>query len=408
MQDHSIHTAYIGKWHLDGSDYFGTGRAAPGWDRTYWYDQRDYLDELSPADRVRSREVQTNRDPSLTAEFTFGHRCSNRAIDFLEKHGAEDFLLVVSYDEPHGPYRCPRPYSEMYRDFVFPSSNVDDPLTNKPEEQRVWAGERLHRKQPPIHAPDFFGCLTFIDSEIGRVLDAIDRHAPGALVLYTADHGDFLESHRLNGKGPAMYEEITRVPFLARWPGHAPAESVCKHPMSHIDVTGTLLEYFGLEVPKSLEGQSMLATFRDPGVKPRDQVFIEWGRYEVDHDGFGGFQPIRCVVEGKYKLAIHLLTSDELYDMENDPGEINNLIHSPEYATKRNDLHDRLLAWMNRTRDPFRGYYWGRREWRQDYPVSWENSGMTRQREPDGYEPRQLVYETGLPMQEATRPKAAQ
>ena len=82
-----------------------------------------------------------------------------------------------------------------------------------------------------------------------------------------------------------------------------------------------------------------------------------------------------------------------------------NLIDSPEHAAKRNELHDRLLDWMNRTRDPFRGYYWGRREWRRDFPVSWENSGMTRQREDDGYEPRQLVYETGLTMKDATRPK---
>jgi len=84
---------------------------------------------------------------------------------------------------------------------------------------------------------------------------------------------------------------------------------------------------------------------------------------------------------------------------------MNNLIHSPEHAVRRNELHDRLLEWMNRTRDPFRGYYWGRRDWRRDFDVRWENDGMTRQREDDGYEPRQLVYETVLTMKDATRPK---
>ena len=154
LHDKGIHTAYIGKWHLDGSDYFGTGRPAPGWDPKYWYDQRDYLYELSPKDRVRSRETATNNDPTLTADFTFGHRCSNRAIDFLSKHGNEDFLLVLSYDEPHGPQLCPKPYSEMYKDFVFPGSpNVNDTLADKPEEQRVWADGRLDRVQPPIRLP---------------------------------------------------------------------------------------------------------------------------------------------------------------------------------------------------------------------------------------------------------------
>ncbi len=409
LQDQGIHTAYVGKWHLDGSDYFGTGRPAPGWDRSYWYDQRNYLDELSPEDRLRSRKVSTNQDLRLSADFTFGHRCSNRGIEFLNKHGKEDFLLVISYDEPHDPYLCPKPYSERYRDFTFPASpNLSDTFPGKPEEQRVWAGDRPRSANPQIKAPDFFGCLTFIDSEIGRVLDAIDRQCPGAMVIYTSDHGDFLDSHHLTSKGPAMYEEITRIPFLVRWPGHSPANSICPHPISHIDVSGTLLEFFGHQVPKSFEGQSMLATFRDPKNKPRNEVFLEWGRYEVDHDGFGGFQPIRCVHDGRFKLSIHLLTTDELYDLDSDPAELKNLINSPEHASKRNALHDTLLAWMDRTRDPFRGYYWGRREWRRDFPVTWSNSGMTRQRENDGYEPRQLVYETGLPMKDATRAKRNQ
>ena len=79
-----------------------------------------YLEELSPEDRVRSRDTRTNRDPCMDADFTFGHRCSNRAIDFLAKHSASDFCLVVSYDEPHDPCLCPRPFSEMYRDYEFP------------------------------------------------------------------------------------------------------------------------------------------------------------------------------------------------------------------------------------------------------------------------------------------------
>jgi uncharacterized sulfatase len=407
LHDRGVHAAYIGKWHLDGSDYFGTGRPAPGWDPAWWYDQRDYLDELSPQDRVRSRRTSTNRDPKLSADFTFGHRCSNRAIDFLGKHARENFLLVVSYDEPHHPYLCPRPYSEMYRDFVFPAgANVADSLAGKPEEQRVWAGAALHRPPAPIRQPDFFGCLSFIDSEIGRVMDAVERFAPRALVMYTSDHGDFLEAHRIEGgKGPAMYDEITRVPFLVRWPGSAPEKAVCPHPVSHIDLCGSLMQYFGFDVPKSLEGGSMLATWRDPTIKPRAGVFIEFGRYEVDHDGFGGFQPIRCVFDGRYKLSIHLLTTDELYDLEADPGELHNLIDSPGHAGIRNQLHDKLLDWMNRSRDPFRGYYWGRREWRRDFPVSWSNAGMTRQREDDGYEPRQLDYDNGLTMRDATRRK---
>jgi uncharacterized sulfatase len=99
------------------------------------------------------------------------------------------------------------------------------------------------------------------------------------------------------------------------------------------------------------------------------------------------------------------MTTDELYDLESDPGEMNNLIDLPAMVRIRNGLHDQLLDWMNTSRDPFRGYYWGHRRWRPDFPENWENAGMTRQRESDGYLPRELDYDTGLPMATATRSK---
>ena len=72
----------------------------------------------------------------------------------------------------------------------------------------------------------------------------------------------------------------------------------------------------------------------------------------------------------------------------------------------RDLLHDRTLGWMNETRDPFRGYWWERRPWRADArPATWGYTGMTRRRENEEYAPRQLDYNTGLPMERAVRPK---
>jgi uncharacterized sulfatase len=133
---------------------------------------------------------------------------------------------------------------------------------------------------------------------------------------------------------------------------------------------------------------------------------MEFGRYEIDHDGFGGFQPVRCVFDGRYKLVVNLLSTDELYDLASDPGEMQNLIASAAHAAQRDRLHDRMLQWMNDTRDPFRGYYWHRRPWRRDAPpATWRYTGMTRQKEPDTGERRQLDYDTGLEMTEAVRRK---
>lgn len=409
LTDQGIHAAYMGKWHLDGSDYFGLGRCPHGWDPRYWYDMRNYLEQLSPQDRLRTRSSAINRDPALKEDFTFGHRCSNRALDFLENHNGENFFLAVSYDEPHHPYVCPEPYASMYKDYTFPKKrNVWDRLEGKPEHQRAWAGNRVVQDKDSleIRPADYLGCNAFIDYEIGRVLQAVERFAPDALVIYTSDHGDHLASHSLDNKGASMYDEITNIPFLVRWPGHTPPGSVCSHPVSQIDLTPTILEAMGLGVPPSLEGRSMLATFTDPHQRTNDAIFIEFGRYEVDHDGFGGFQPIRAVFDGRYKLVINLLSSDELYDLSADPQEMENLIDAPAHRAARNCLHDRLLAWMFETRDPFRGYYWERRPWRTDArPANWDYTSLTHQRQSDGYEPVQLDYNTGLEMTEPVRKK---
>lgn len=141
LRDVGTAAGYIGKWHLDGTDYFGNGRCPDGWDPEYWYDGRRYLEELTPSERRASRDPGTVDDPGVASEFTFAHRCTERARDFLEHHADEDFLLVVSYDEPHDPGITPPEYAARYQDFVFPhDENVLDALDDKPEHQRVWAG----------------------------------------------------------------------------------------------------------------------------------------------------------------------------------------------------------------------------------------------------------------------------
>ena len=132
---------------------------------------------------------------------------------------------------------------------------------------------------------------------------------------------------------------------------------------------------------------------------------MEFARYEIDHDGFGGFQPMRAIITNRYKLALNLLDMDELYDLEKDPYELENLIDHPDYAAVRDALHDRILNWMNETRDPFRGYQWQCRPWRKDKKPSWDVDGYTRQRKPEEGGYVQLDYMTGLPMRTHTRMK---
>ncbi len=405
LTDKGIHSGYIGKWHLDGGDYFGLGECAPGWDEKYWYDMRNYLDELTEEERVKSRDPKTMERENIEAEFTFGHRCADRAIDFINTYKDRDFFLVVSFDEPHDPSLAPEPFASMYKNYKFPKSpNVYDTLENKPEHQKVWSGNRRfsNREALDITDAESLGCNSFVDWEIGRVIDFADEALKDHKIIYTSDHGVMYESHSLYAKGPAAYEEITHIPFIIS--GFEKGES--ETPVSHIDVSSTIWDFFGFTQPQMMHGDSLLPILNGTEKIEKRDIFIEFGRYETDHDGFGGFQPMRCIYDGKYKLVINLLSDDELYDLENDPYEMENLINKEDLHQIRLELLSRLLDHMNEIRDPFRGYYWENRPWNKDAAApTWSYTGYTRQREELDYEKQQLDYNTGLVAESLTRRK---
>jgi uncharacterized sulfatase len=415
FRDSGYRTAYVGKWHLDGHDYFGTGLCPDGWDDAYWYDGKRYLGELTGEEirlwRRGLSSIEQLRAHNIRPGFTWAHRVSDRAIDFLERQSGDPFLLVVSYDEPHHPYTCPPEYAEKFEDYVYPlGPAAHDTLEGKPAHHKEWAeADNVRVENGGTRHPLYFGCNSFVDSEIGRVVDAAhalvgDRggRLENTYIIFTSDHGDMLGAHRLTGKGPAMYEEITHIPLIIEPPGdsaaslkaHAGAGTANATPVSHIDLLPTMLELAGLDVPPILEGRSIVPLLQgEEG--PGRSVVVEFHRYEIEHDSWGGLQPIRSIVGGRYKLVINLLHTDELYDLEEDPAEVDNLIELPEYAEVRDELHDQLLDWMYDKRDPFRGPCWERRPWRPMRRFRWK--GKFRPRPADGYAPEVRDYDTGLP-----------
>lgn len=408
LTDNGVRCGYIGKWHLDGGDYFGLGTCPQGWDADYWYDMKNYLDELGPKERIRSRQSTQAFAPGFSETFTYAHRCTDRAVRFLEQYGEEDFFLTVSYDEPHAPSLCPEPYNRMYADFKFDSSpKFQDDLTGKPLMQRLWAGSLLTAPENDVNrSSDFLslllGCNSFVDYEIGRILELIRKKMPDALVLFTSDHGDMLGAHRLFSKNAAIYREVANIPLIIKG---GEKGKVIRSPASHIDIVPTILDYFGLPIPKLLEGKSMLQQIYDANKIINEFVFTEFTRYEVDHDGFGGLQMMRAIVSENCKLAIHLLDKDEFYDLTTDPDEIHNRIDDPSCLDTIKKYHSILIRHMLDTRDPYRGYQWSLRPWNHGFVPQWNNEGYTRQKEDDGYEPVQLDYDTGLPMTHAVRRK---
>lgn len=402
FQDAGYHTAYSGKWHLDGHDYFGTGICPPGWDPKYWYDGKNYLSELSQDEiTLWRRGLNTYEDlrrNHIQPEFTWAHRVSERAIRFLQDREADSpFLLVVSYDEPHHPFTCPPEYVEKFLTFDYPlGPGGSDLLDHKPAHQREWAASlRTGVRDGKVRHPMYFGCNSFVDFEIGRVVDAV--HSLGGentYLIFLSDHGDMLGSHGLVGKGPVMYEEITHIPLIIQGPGGSGGGRRVSTTVSHIDILPTMLELARINRPPILDGESLVPILNGQEI-PERAVMVEFMRYEIEHDSWGGFQPVRCMVNERFKLVINLLHTDELYDLEVDPGEVVNRIDDPGYTRVRDRLHDQLLEWMNARRDPFRGPAWERRLWRFSQRLKWK--GEFRPRGADGYAPEVRDYDTGLP-----------
>lgn len=386
FQHYGYRAAYTGKWHLEGVSYFGDGKPGGGFEPEWWYDGKCYAEEIGPHmfDHYRTCKTANElKQAGFSEETIWGHKVADQAIDFLEKVGDEAFVLAVSFDEPHGPYVAPPAYWEKFKKNEIPvPPNYAAPLDAKPRLQQV---QRATYGEPDWDRDvswkqRFYGCNSFIDREIGRVVDAVQNlHQDDTIIIYTSDHGDMLDAHGLHGKGPMMYEEITNIPFIVTVPG-GPVGVISEKVISHLDILPTLLDYAGIECPPSLHGVSLKQTLENPGLPIRDFAMVSFHRFAINHDSFGEFFPIRCVTDGHYKLSINLFDTDEFYNLDEDPFETHNRITDAHYTDVRDDMHDFLLNEMDRIRDPFRSFHWGQRPWRNARTICYQGPNRERPR----------------------------
>lgn len=379
---------YTGKWHLDGSSYFGDGQAGGGFPQQWWYDGKCYADEIGDSlfqKYVTCKTPEDIRQAGFVEETIWGHRVADKALEFLESIGGQPYMLVVSFDEPHRPSVAPAEYWERLSPTDIPQPlNYNASVVNKPELQnihRTQVGDILWEKTAEELLP-IFACNSYIDREIGRVIDAADNlDSENTVIIYTSDHGDMMGAHGLTMKGPMMYQETTLVPLIVRTPlglqedmpnevektsdGRRLDENrSVSSVVSHLDIIPTMLDMIGAAIPDILHGQSLLPVVNGTCSKAREEAFLSFHRFAINHDKAGGFYPIRCIVDGRYKLVINLFDSDEFYDLHDDPLELENRIADADLRGTRNRLHDRLLDEMDKSRDPFRSFEWGDRRWR--------------------------------------------
>ena len=256
--------------------------------------------------------------------------------------------------EPHLPCHPASAFADLYRaGDIPPWPSFPDSLEGKPgvlrRQQALWGVEGWDwaRWQPIVRL--YYGIISELDHHIGRVLRHLDETglAENTVVLYSTDHGDFCGGHGLLDKHFCFYEDIARVPLLARWPGRLPPGTVCPAYVSGaIDLARTLLAVAGVEAPASFDGHDLTALALDPGFRPRDAAYAQYFGTE------SGLYSCRMIRRDRFKFVYHPVgDTDELYDLESDPGELCNLVHHSGYQEVLTSLKSRLWSIMREQGD---------------------------------------------------------
>src|SRR5215468_12644911 len=183
-----------------------------------------------------------------------------------------------------------------------------------------------------------------IDDAIGRVLHALEQSGrrDETVVMFTSDHGDHLGNHRLLLKGAEQYQSIVRVPFIWCDPQAADYAAVADTLASTLDISATVLDRARVEPFSGIQGRSLLPALRGAGAV-RESVFIQ---YDHQHPSPGTevAPRVHSLIDRRYRISVfHGTGWGELYDLEADPGEFENLWEDPAHASTRARMVEQLL-----------------------------------------------------------------
>ncbi len=276
----------------------------------------------------------------------FVKRAEAAVGEFAEQENP--FALFVNLWAPHPPFYVPPEIMDLFPpDQIELPSNVGQPARGEPANRREGVaaqlaqdvGETEWRQAWSAH----LALTHLVDGLIGRLLASLDQHgvAEDTLVVFTSDHGDHLGQHAMYQK-MELYDQASRVPLIVRGPGLC-ADQQIESPVSHLDLMPTVLDLVGNNVPDNLDGRSLASVLRGTEPLTAMPVFTQF-------TGNNGPSVARhAVIYRDHKLILDADDSPELYDLKNDPLEMQNRAGDPVHAAIEAELTVILNAHLAET-----------------------------------------------------------
>ncbi|ABK03110.1 sulfatase [Arthrobacter sp. FB24] len=375
---------HVGKWHVGrerGPDFYGfEGEHLPGALNTFdnpaytsWLAEKGFpsFRIVDPVYTVQKDGSQGHLIAGITdqpTEATFEAWLADQTIaklrEFAQTHPAggapgtetavAPFYLSCHIFGPHLPYLIPR----QWYDLVDPATvqlpkSFAETFNGKPLVQQTyaeyWSTDSFTVEEWKKLTAVYWGYVSMIDHEIGRILQTVEELGlnDSTVIMFTADHGEFTGAHRLNDKGPAMYEDIYRIPAIVAAPGQEPRRE--SKFVSLQDFTATFIDiadgYAG-----NIRGSSLMPSTTAP-------LPADW-RTEMVCEFHGHHFPYaqRMIRNERYKYIANPEGIDEFYDLVSDPDELHNVVTVPAYATQLKTMRLSLYKELVSRGDKF--YQW--------------------------------------------------
>ena len=382
LKDAGYQAFGIGKWH-NGKETFNRGFTGGkdiffGGMHDHWnvpvydYDPDGKYEGNAPYIRkfFSTNETKHRRYDHMYQGVHSSTFIATAAIDFISSHNknsdnSDPYFMYISFLAPHDPRTMPKRFLEMYdiNEIQLPPNFLKMHPFDTGE--LYIRDERLaeHPRDPDEikkHILEYYAMISHLDHEIGRVIDALEANGDldNTIIVLAGDNGLAVGQHGLMGK-QSCYEHSNRVPLLFAGPA-IPKNKITDAYAYLMDIYPTLCDLVGISIPDSVEGKSLVPAMNDDTEKIRDHLFYGYERY------------IRSVKDVRYKLIEYVVkkkhTKTQLFDLKEDPGEMNNLLETGEEDLS--EFHEEKLRELRKALCTFRDEwddvdtYWGKRFWK--------------------------------------------